>query len=501
MQRNVRGMEKRMNYLLLIPVLLPVIAGALIPLFKFKKNHARELYVIVCVLLNSLVLLGLLSGAEGFEPVTLFRISEEMPIRLSMDGLGKIFAGLVAFLWPLACCYAFEYMKHEGRENTFFAYYVMTYGVTVGIAFSANLVTMYFFYELLTLVTLPIVMHGMKQKNILAGRKYVLYSFGGAAFAFMGMILLYIFSGTTRFAFGGVLGALSEQQATILRIVYLFMVFGFGVKAAIFPFHGWLPTASVAPTPVTALLHAVAVVNAGVFAILRITYYSFGTEFLQNTWVQRVVMGVALFTILFGSTMALREQHFKRRLAYSTVSNLSYMIFGVSMMSSAGMVAAMSHMLFHGIIKITLFYVAGAVLYKTGKNYVDDLFGFGKKMPVMFGCFTLASAALVGVPATAGFVSKWNLVTAAAENTEPLAWVGIAVLLVSAVLTAVYLFSVVIKAYFPGPGFDPAKIAQVEDPNAYMKFPMLLICVVILLLGMFSTPLVSYLEQVASGLH
>lgn len=490
------------NYLLLIPVLLPLVTGALIPLFKFKKHHSRELYVMIGVLLNSLVILGLLSGAERFDSVTLFRISETMPICLGMDGLGKVFAGLVAFLWPIACCYAFEYMKHEGGENTFFTFYVMTYGVTVGIAFSANLVTMYFFYELLTLVTLPVVMHGMKRKNILAGRKYVLYSFGGAAFAFMGMILLYIFSGTTQFAFGGVLGDyLSGQQIDILRFVYLFMVFGFGVKAAIFPFYGWLPTASVAPTPVTALLHAVAVVNAGVFAILRITYYSFGTEFLQHTWAQRAIMGVALFTILFGSTMALKEQHFKRRLAYSTISNLSYMIFGASMMSSAGMTAAMSHMVFHGIIKIVLFYVAGAVLYKTGKNYVDDLFGFGRKMPVIFGCFTLASAALVGVPATAGFISKWNLVTAAAANTEPLAWAGIAVLLISAVLTAVYLFSVVIKAYFPGPGFDPASINQVEDPNLYMKLPMMLLCVVILLLGIASTPFVSYLEQVALGLH
>ncbi|MGN0506027.1 MAG: complex I subunit 5 family protein [Lachnospiraceae bacterium] len=490
-----------MNYLLLLPVLFPILTGALIPLFKFERRRARELYVMACALLNSLMIFGLLVGADSVGPMTLFRISETLPVCFALDGLGKVFAGLLAFLWPLACCYAFEYMKHEGGENTFFAFYIMTYGVTVGIAFSANLITMYFFYELLTLVTLPIVMHGMKRKSILAGRKYVLYSMGGAAFAFMGMILLYIFSGTMDFTFGGVLGEfLSENQVYILRIVYVIMVFGFGVKAAIFPFHGWLPTASVAPTPVTALLHAVAVVNAGAFAILRITYYSFGAGFLQNTWAQRVIMAVALFTILYGSSMALKEQHFKRRLAYSTVSNLSYMIFGASMMSTAGMVGALSHMVFHGIIKITLFYVAGAVLYKTGKNYVDDLFGFGRRMPVIFGCFTLASAALTGVPMTAGFISKWNLLTAAAENPEPLAWVGIAVLLISAVLTAVYLFSIVIKAYFPGPGFNEATIAQVEDPNAYMKVPMVILCVVIVLLGMFSTPLVSYLEQVASGL-
>lgn len=490
-----------MNILLLIPVLLPVITGALLPLFRFQNRRARECYIMCFTILNSLVIAGLLFGVENLGSFTIFRISEAMPISLGMDGMGKIFAGLVAFLWPLASLYAFEYMKHEGSENTFFAYYLMTYGVTVGIAFASNLITMYFFYEFLTLVTLPIVMHGMKEKNIRAGRKYVLYSMGGAAFAFLGMIMIYMYSGTTDFSFGGVLSqTITSEQSQILLFMYLFAVFGFGVKAAIFPFHGWLPTASVAPTPVTALLHAVAVVNAGAFAILRITYYSFGTDLLYGTWVQYVVMAASLFTVLYGSTMALKEQHFKRRLAYSTISNLSYMIFGASMMTAEGMTGALSHLMFHGLIKITLFFVAGAVLYKTGKSFVNDLFGFGKKMPVMFGCFTLASAALVGVPPTVGFVSKWNLITAAADGEQPLAWVGIVVLLISSVLTAMYLFSVVIKAYFPGPGFDVTSIEQVEDPNAYMKVPMILLCIVIVVLGMFSAPLVSYLEQIAAGL-
>lgn len=490
-----------MNALLLIPVLLPVITGALIPLFHFQNRRTRECYIMFFTLINSLVIAFLLFGVENLGSFTIFRISEAMPISLSLDGMGKVFAGLIAFLWPLASLYAFEYMKHEGSENAFFAYYLMTYGVTTGIAFAGNLVTMYFFYEFLTLVTLPIVMHGMKEKNIAAGRKYVLYSMGGAAFAFLGMIMIYMFGGTTDFAFGGVLtGVVTIEQSQILRVMYLFAVFGFGVKAAIFPFHGWLPTASIAPTPVTALLHAVAVVNAGAFAILRITYYSFGTELLYGTWVQYVVMAASLITILYGSTMALKEQHFKRRLAYSTISNLSYMIFGASMMTSEGMVGALSHLMFHGLMKITLFFVAGAVLYKTGKSFVNDLFGFGKKMPVMFGCFTLASAALVGVPPTVGFISKWNLITAAADGEQPFAYVGIVVLLISSLLTAMYLFSVVIKAYFPGPGFDASSIEQVEDPNAYMKVPMILICIVIVVLGMFSTPLVSYLEQIAAGL-
>lgn len=490
-----------MSELLLLPIIFPILAGALLFLLKIKNRTARTVYVLTTATINSLLIFLLFFLIGETETYTIFKIKETMPIQIGLDGMGRVFAGLIAFLWPLACSYAVQYMRHEGKENTFFTFYLMTYGVTVGVSFASNLVSMYFFYEFLTLVTLPIVMHGMKEKSLFAGRKYVLYSIGGAGFAFMGMMVLTVYSGVQKFTFGGFLPELSTQQQSVLYIVFLLMVFGFGVKAAIFPFHGWLPTASVAPTPVTALLHAVAVVNSGAFAILRVTYYAFGTEFLRGTWVQYVMMTAALITILFGSGMALKEQHFKRRLAYSTISNLSYMIFGASLMTPAGMTGALSHMVFHGLIKITLFYAAGAVLYKTGKNYVDDLFGFGRKMPVVFGCFTLASAALVGVPMTAGFISKWNLITAAADAGQTLAYIGIAVLLISAVLTAMYLFSVVIKAYFPGPGFDMEQIRQVEDPaGGFMKVPMIVLCIVIVLLGMFSTPLVSYFEKIAAGL-
>ena len=491
-----------MNALLLLPILFPILAGAIIPLLNFKDGKKRTWYVIVTAAINSLFIVALCALLSETERFTIFWLSSEMPICLRLDGMGRVFACLVAFLWPIACCYASQYMKHEGKENTFFTFYMMTYGITVGVSFAANLITMYFFYEFLTLVTLPIVMHGMKEKNLYAGRKYALYSIGGAAFAFLGMIVLSTYCGITWFELGGIIGdTVTKRQQEILLVVYLFAVFGFGVKAAIFPFHGWLPSASVAPTPVTALLHAVAVVNAGAFAILRITYYSFGTEFLRGTWVQYVVMVAAMITILYGSGMALKEQHFKRRLAYSTISNLSYMIFGASLMTPEGMIGSLSHMICHGIIKITLFYVAGTVLFQTGKNYVDNLFGFGKKMPITFACFTLASVALIGVPPTAGFISKWNLITAAASSSQPFAFIGIVALLISAVLTSMYLLSIVIKAYFPGPGFDMKIIEHVEEPHGYaMKAPMIILCVTIVFLGMFSTPLVQYLEKIAFGL-
>ncbi|MCR5153841.1 MAG: proton-conducting membrane transporter, partial [Lachnospiraceae bacterium] len=200
-----------------------------------------------------------------------------------------------------------------------------------------------------------------------------------------------------------------------------------------------------------------------------------------------------------GSSMALKEQHFKRRLAYSTISNLSYMIFGAALMIPEGQVAAMSHFVFHGIMKIVLFMVAGAVIHMTEKNYVSDLFGFGKKMPVMFVCFTIASVAIVGVPPTVGFISKWNLLSAGAISGT-FGFIGVGVLLISSLLTAMYLFSIVIKAFFPGPGFDPESVKDVKDPNMLMKFPIVLITALVLFGVAFSRPFMSFLENIASGL-
>ncbi|MCR5153800.1 MAG: proton-conducting membrane transporter, partial [Lachnospiraceae bacterium] len=292
-----------MDFLLIISILFPVISGALTSVFKFKTDKARNIYTIICTCLNSFVILYIVLTFKSNDSVLIFKLSDKLPIEVFSDGMSRLFAALIAFLWPLATCYAFEYMRHEERQTAFFSFYLMTYGITAGIAFSANLVTLYFFYEFLTLVTLPIVMHGMRTKNIAAGKKYVLYSMGGAAFAFLGMIVISVYTNTTAFTFGGVVSReLIETSGNVLRLFFIFAAFGFGVKAAIFPFCGWLPTASIAPTPVTALLHAVAVVNAGVFAIMRITYYSFGTELLKGSYAQYILLIFALITILFGSS-------------------------------------------------------------------------------------------------------------------------------------------------------------------------------------------------------
>lgn len=489
-----------MNYLLILPVLFPILSGLAIWLIRFEKRRAREIYCLTTTIISSLIILFVLLTDSG-ESFLLFHITKNLPITLACDGMSKLFAGLIALLWPLAVSYALEYMKHEGSENTFYSYYLMTYGVTVGIAFSENLITLYLFYEFLTLVTLPIVMHGMHEKNVEVGRKYVRYSIGGAAFAFIAMMIAYVYGGSTDFVYGGMFTLSANANIIgIIRLVYVMAFFGFGVKAAIFPLYGWLPSASIAPTPVTALLHAVAVVNCGAFAIMRVTYFVFGVEVLKGSWAQVVCVCFSLITILFGSTMALKEQHFKRRLAYSTISNLSYMLFGCSLMCAEGLTGALAHFLFHGIIKITLFFVAGIVLEKYKKAYVNDLFGYGHKMKITFGCFTIASLALMGVPPTIGFTSKWYLLTGAFGTGNWMGYAGMAVILISALLTSIYLMSVVIKVYFPGPTFKSEDIADVKDPGLYMTVPLVILCVIIVALGIFSTPLISFIQSVAGGL-
>ena len=487
------------QYFMLIPIMLPILCGAIIPLFHFENAKKRRLYVGVVAILNTIIMFAVMFLIRPEGDFMLLNMAGKLSISFHVDGLGCVFGSLVAFLWPIATYYAFEYMKHEGKENTFFTFFTMTYGITVGIAFASNLMTLYLFYELLTFVTLPLVMHGMSKKSVFAGRRYVTYSVGGAAFAFIGIAFILTFGDSIHFVYGGVLnGAYTQAEQQLLRLAYVFTAFGFGVKAAVIPFHRWLPTASVAPTPVTALLHAVAVVKAGAFAILRITYFSFGTELLKGSFAQYILMAVSLATILFGSTMALKETHLKRRLAYSTISNLSYIVFGASLMTPAGLTGALTHMVVHGVVKITLFFCAGAVLYKTGKEYVYDMRGMGKRMPVTFACFTLASAALVGVPPLPGFLSKWNLSGAALATKQPLAIAGVAVLLISAMLTAVYLFLVVIKACFPSKG-KVQQDGEYCEANGFMTVPLVLLCVAVVALGLFSQSLTEMFTKIAEG--
>ena len=486
------------SYILPVVVLLPIIAGALIPLIPYKNRKQMMWYIEGVVLLNSILAWAMLiAKPEG--AFVLLRFTGNLSLSFKLDGLGSVFVGIVATLWPLATLYAFEYMKHESHEKMFFLFYTITYGVTMGISLAEDIVTMYCFFEALTLITVPLVMHTLTREAILASRTYLYYSLGGAAFAFVGVVFILVYGSTANFTPGGVLDlAKIGDRGNLLLIAYVICFCGFSVKAAMFPFSGWLPKAGVAPTPVTALLHAVAVVKAGAFTTMRVTYYCFGADFLRGTWAQTVLMCMVIFTIVYGCSRALKETHLKRRLAWSTVSNLSYILFGVVLMSPLGLVGALSHMIFHAVMKICSFFCAGAVIYKTGREYVHQLDGFGRKMPKVFIIFSISGLALMGVPGLCGFISKWNLTKAAVESGNNLAYVGIAALLISALLTAVYMMTITVRAFFPGKDFDYGKISDVKDPNWMMILPLAIFVVLMFYFGLHSGTVVQFLESIAA---
>ncbi len=496
-----------MNEMMLAaPVFLPLIGGAALLALsgkqKGKDSPAIRMVSGGFTLGVSLVIFWLLNRNPG-SGLVLFRLYGSLTVKFQIDAMGSVFLGLISFLWPLATLYAFEYMKHEERKPAFFAYYLMTYGITAGVALAGNLVTLYLFYEMLTLVTFPLVLHPMTKEAQRASRKYLYYSISGAAFAFIGLVFLLSYSatGTTEFIAGGNLNMEAAQgRKNLLLLAYVLAFFGFGVKAALFPVHGWLPKATVAPTPVTALLHAVAVVKSGAFAILRLTYFSYGTEFLKGTWAQWAVLSATIITIAFGSTMAVREIHWKRRLAYSTISNLSYILFGAALMSPLGIIASLCHLMAHAFMKICSFFCAGAVMHQTGKTFVYELDGLGKKMPVTFACLTVASLSLMGIPLFAGFISKWNLIHAALSlgsewmEGDGTGWlltiIGAGVILYSALMTGIYMLTVLVRAYFPkevsgSPGSRENE-EKITDPGWRMLLPLLVFATVILLMGINS---------------
>ena len=486
--------------MLFVVILFPIISGLAFVFLPIKNRNTKNALLECLVIINSILVWMLLLNRPA-DTFVLANFTGSLSIAFKLDGLGMVFTGIVASLWPLATLYAFEYMTKEEHENAFFMFYTMTYGVTLGIALSGNLLTMYFFYELLTLVTVPLVMHTLTREAIVATRKYLYYSIGGAAFGFIGLIFTIVYGTGQSFVLGGFLDmAKIGDRVDILLLVYVMAFFGFGVKAAICPLSSWLPQAGVAPTPVTALLHAVAVVKAGAFAIMRLTYYCFGPDFIRGTWAQYLTMIATMFTIVYGCSMAVKETHIKRRLAFSTVSNLSYILFGVTILTPLGMVGALCHMVFHAVMKICSFFCAGAIMHQTEKHYVHELDGLGRQMPAVFSIFTISAFALMGVPGLAGFISKWNLALAAFSSGNKLAYIGVGCLLVSALLTAIYMLTIAIRAFFPSKDFDYETVKEYKDPNWQMLLPLGLFAIAIIVFGLYSQPLVNFLSDVASGL-
>ena len=493
-----------MHRLLMLPILFPLLAGLGLLRWRPGSRTARSIYVLAASLITSaLSLLAIyLSYRQGSDALvcTMVRFSENFSISLRIDGPSMVYGSIVSVLWPLVTLYSLDYMSHEGEENRFFGFWLMSFGVVMGIAFAEDFLSLYLFYELLTLITLPLVMHSMDEKARYAGRKYLIYSISGAAFAFIGIVFLLNFGTTLDFTLGGVLdGTKIVGNRETLRWVFVCAFFGFGVKAAIFPFHGWLPDASVAPTPVSALLHAVAVVKAGAFAVMRLIYYGFGADFLRGTFAQNIVMTATIVTIVYGSARALRTPHLKRRLAFSTVSNLSYILFSFTTMTTAGLTGGLTHMVYHAVVKITLFCCAGSIIMKSGKEYIYELEGIGRRMPVVFATFTVSSLALIGLPPLGGFAGKWMIAYAAVSSGNPLAYAGIAALILSTLLTTLYMMTIIVRAYFPVGELDQQVLDQIHDPGVRMTVPLLILTAAGVILALCSNRLIDFLQMVGSG--
>lgn len=437
-----------------------------------------------------------------------------MRFSLGIDNIGLFFCCLFTFMWIVAGIYASKYTTHQDNNKRFFTCYIATYVMLVILCFAQNYFTMYLSFEFMTLLSMPMVLHNGTEESIAAAKKYLFYSIAGATLGLLGFFFSAKYCSTYDFVAGGSLlpQYLAESPTALLVVIFLAVV-GFGAKAGLFPLHAWLPTAHpVAPAPASAVLSGV-ITKAGVLCIIRVIHFVFGPAVVRGTWVQKAWICLSLLTLVMGSLMAYQQDLFKKRLAYSTVSQVSYVLFGIFTMNPVAMLGSMLHIIYHSVIKDCLFMVAGSVMFANHTHegepatelqvarshaLVSSLEGIGKEMPVTFICFTIASLGLVGVPPFAGFLSKWYLATGSLEEGLPvLSWLGPACLLASALLTAAYLLSISIKAFFPSK--DKEIIPTCHEVPPAMLFPEILLAVLVVVLGVFAQNLVDVFNVIIAG--
>ncbi len=488
------------QFLLLIQVLFPVAAGCLLFFAPFrKKRNLRIVYITAVLLLEAAVTCcGIFMNTTNVE---LFCVTPEIRLLLSNDGLSKLFCGLVSAVWLMVGIYSFRYFKGTEKTEQFYGFYLITLGVLQGVGMAGNLVSFYLFYEWMTLMTVPFVLHTRTREATRAARKYLFYSVAGASMVLAAIFLLAGNAEGLRFGAAGLNQTVNRGQVVTAAVL---LILGFGTKAGMFPMHGWLPTAHpVAPAPASAVLSGV-ITKAGVLGIIRSIYYLIGIDFLAGTFVQTLFLTLSLITVFMGSMLAYKEKVLKKRLAYSTVSQVSYILFGLALMSPGGLAAALLHMVFHSVIKNALFLFAGTVIHETGEERVEGLRGLGKQMPVTFWCFTFAALSLVGIPPTAGFVSKWYLATEALEAPVGIfSYLGPAVLLVSALLTAGYLFMITADGFFPGKGNAGTSLAmkrEMKEGGLSMLLPLAAFSAAAVLLGVFASPLYRFVTELGAKL-
>lgn len=493
-------------YLILLSIFFPILSGMFL-LIRYRTSltgSAKPDRKTLVILTGSFLVITALLTTAAFltvtEPFTLFYLTKTLPITFAIDQTGALFSLLTVIIMLCAGFFSFAYMKHEEREGRYYGFYLLVFGILNALCFAGSLITFYLFFELLTLSSMPLVLHNGSKEAVMAGLKYLFYSLCGAYGALFGIYFIYQNSTTLAFTAGGVLdsSAVARQGGFLLFAAFV-MILGFGVKAGMFPMHAWLPTAHpVAPAPASAVLSAV-IVKAGALAIIRVVYYIFGADFLKGSRMQTAWICLTLITIFMGSMLAYREPVLKKRLAYSTVSQLSYILFGLAVMDESALTGSLLHVLAHGFIKAVLFLCAGAIIYTTGKTRVDELRGIGKEMPLTMWCYTIASLGLIGIPPTGGFISKWYLAIGSFKSGLPVLDVlGPIILLVSALLTAGYLLPLTIQGFFPGADYDYSKL-QKREPSGLMTIPILILTILSVLIGLFPNLITDYLTAIVSA--
>ena len=482
--------------LLLLPILLPAAAAFALNAKALRNDGSRRFFVVGILLAE--LLFTVLCAFLVKDNLTLVRLSSDLCLMLSLDGFGKLFSLLAAFMWLMSGLFSQEYMAHEENRGRYYALLLLSEGALMLLCFAGNYLTLYLGFELMTLLSAPLALHSQTDAARRGGLKYLFYSVFGACLGLFGFFAVYTYGGTTQFTPGGVMDptACSGHESLLLIAAFL-SVLGFGAKAGLFPLHAWLPAAHPeAPAGASALLSGV-ITKAGVLSIIRVVYYQFGAGLLRGTWVQYAWLALALVTVFLGSMLAYKEKIFKKRLAYSTVSQVSYILFGLALLEPTALTGAVLHVVVHSAIKDALFFTAGAVILKTGRKDVRELRGIGKEMPVTMWCFTLCSLSLVGIPPLGGFVSKWYLAQGAlGSGISVFSWLGPVILLISALLTAGYLVSVSISAFLPGAAFDYSTV-QKREPSIWITLPLLLLTGLSFLIGLFPNLITGFVSALA----
>lgn len=492
-------MEVIQTYNSIIPFFAVMVSLAVVPLILLsdKSPNLREFWTILASIVKFILVLLLLPAALE-NKVAVYNILEIAPgidLSLKVDQFGIFFALIASGLWIFTSFYSIGYVRgnKEKKQTRYFASFAICLSSTIGVAFAANLLTFIIFYEILTIATYPLVIHKETKEAISAGRKYLLYTLSAGAVLIAAAGLTYYYANTLDFAAGGIFNSvnLSKESMTVL---FLLFIAGVGVKAGIMPLHGWLPTAMAAPTPVSALLHAVAVVKSGVFGVIRVVGFVFGPAVMKSYGLNDILLVLAASTIILASLIALKQDNLKKRLAYSTVGHLSYIVLGAALLSPQAFTGGIFHIATHATMKITLFFCAGAIYVNLHKENISDLNGIGKVMPWTMAAFAIGSIGLAGIPPVNGYLSKWFLGAGAVQADVNIA---LFILILSGLLNAGYFFPIIHRAFFrEGNGLEKYK-----EASLLMVVPLFITALLSILFGIFPDLFFNFFNLASSVTH